>query len=387
MEAIFKAIEGHLHQNGLVDSGCALCGIAENGVVWNKRHDLCAGLEPLYEHLNIKALVFARPSQPYASIIDYLAQTATGAIRPQDCETRIFLHDLPIAKSGHADDLVPLLKDRKSVIIPGQGIISCSPARLEQAFVTYSSVCFACFVKFFTDFLADLKSGNSTSGQRMVFESIASFLDRPAVFDNGLAAGPFSMDQEIISAICKAGRKVVELRLVDSNFGNISYCDGNILYISETGSFLNSLKGRIVAASLNDSSPAPVTASSELPAHLQIVRNTGYRAILHGHPKFSVILSMDCDMLSCPHRGECHIRCSRKRDVCGIPIVSGEVGGGPHGLSNTVPKAIKEKSGVIVYGHGVFTADSKDFNGALKRLVDIENQCRIEYFQRVAAFF
>jgi ribulose-5-phosphate 4-epimerase/fuculose-1-phosphate aldolase len=173
---------------------------------------------------------------------------------------------------------------------------------------------------------------------------------------------------------------------VDSNFGNISYLFNNMLYISQTGSFLDELEGRIAGCSLDKSSPAPETASSELPAHLQLVRDTGSRAILHGHPKFSVILSMDCDMKDCNHRGKCHLVCPRDRDACGIPVVPGEIGGGPHGLCHTVPDAIKKTSGVIVYGHGVFTADPEDFNGALQRLIDIENHCRIEYFKRVSKY-
>jgi ribulose-5-phosphate 4-epimerase/fuculose-1-phosphate aldolase len=332
-------------------------------------------------------MLFARPADPYGTIIDYLAQNAGGTICPKDSETRHFLIDLPVVDEWSADALIRMLSHRNSAIIQGHGIVAYGLDSLEQAFVTFSSVCFACFVKFFSDYLKDTRSGSVTQKQRAAYEAVVLNLDPPAALNQQLAQGPFASEQKMLEAICEAGRTVVELRLVDSNFGNISYLFKDRLYISQTRSFLDALEGRIVSCALDGPEPAPLTASSELPAHLQIIKNTGCRAILHGHPKFSVILSMDCDMESCDRQGECHLYCPKDRDACGIPIVSGDIGGGPHGLCHTVPNAIRDTSCVIVYGHGVFTSDPTDFNGALQRLIDIENQCREEYFSRIAQYF
>jgi ribulose-5-phosphate 4-epimerase/fuculose-1-phosphate aldolase len=386
MEKAYNAHENRLIQNGLVEPGGIVLGMAGEHVSWNKFDTACAELEPLFKNLNIKSLLFARPAKPYDAIIDFLAETSGGIIYPQDSETRHFLSDLPVAESLTVDAIAPLLKQRNNVVIPHHGIVTCGAKTIEQAFVNFSSVCFACFVKFFSDYLKDARSGSVSQKQRAAYEAVVLHLDPPAALNQQLAQGPFATEQEMIASICEAGRKVVELRLVDSNFGNISYYYEDMLFISQTGSFLDSLEGHIVSCSLDEASPAPANASRELPAHLQIVRNTGCRAILHGHPKFSVILSMDCDNGSCEHQGECHLYCPKDRDACGIPVVSGEVGGGTHGLCHTVPKAVQDKSCVIVYGHGVFTIDQTDFNGALKRLIDIENQCRIEYFKRVEEF-
>ncbi|MDH3344408.1 MAG: rRNA adenine dimethylase, partial [Desulfobacteraceae bacterium] len=81
------------------------------------------------------------------------------------------------------------------------------------------------------------------------------------------------------------------------------------------------------------------------------------------------------------------LKCPHDRPVRGIPIVSGEVGSGPHSLCNTVPEAIRNESGVIVYGHGVFTAGKTDFNQPFKNLIKIENNCREEYFDRIGSAF
>jgi len=56
---------------------------------------------------------------------------------------------------------------------------------------------------------------------------------------------------------------------------------------------------------------------------------------------------------------------------------------GPHSLCNTVPEAIRGNPGVIVYGHGLFTTGQTDFNQPFKQLIQIENNCRAEYFNRI----
>jgi len=52
-------------------------------------------------------------------------------------------------------------------------------------------------------------------------------------------------------------------------------------------------------------------------------------------------------------------------------------------LCNTLPPAMKEKRGVIVYGHGLFTVARDDFNEAFADLLNIERLCMETYFKRV----
>ena len=382
---IFKTYLNKMTGNGLIDDGNALLGLADAALDWSHPDDpACEKLAPLFDHLNINALVFARPAESYWTIINYLARTSVVPITPSDCETRTFLHDLPVAENLSAEALIPILRHRKSVIVKNHGIVTYGTVSLEQPFVTFSSVCFACFVKFFSDILAESKSGVLPTNKQKIFESVTALFPKVTqIRPPKLTQGPFTKENEVFHAISEAGKQVVDLGLVDSSFGNISYCANDILYISQTGSFLDDLTGYVDPVPLDGSSCAGITASSELSAHMAIIEQTGCRAILHGHPKFSVILSMDCDVACCEHRGNCHKNCPHKRNVCGIPIVSGEVGTGTYGLCHTVPKALHDRPGVIVYGHGVFTVDETDFNRALHKLIDIERQCRIEYFKRM----
>ena len=384
MTALFDAYKNRFIRSGLAAPSEVLMAVADPtdpAPCWSREAPDIALLEPLFGMLGIQALIKARPAAPYPSIIDYLAKAASGTIYPQDCETRLFLHDLPVAEAMHPEHLAQILKNRKSVILPGGEILTVSPGGLKKAYVTLSSVCFACFVKFFIDLRIARKTGRMTQADRQMIESVRRLLDPLPEFTGELAKGPFDGEEKILPAIYEAGRQVVDMRLVDSSFGNISYRSGDRLYISQSGTFLDSLEDGITRCATDNPSHVPGNASSELPAHLEVIRQTGCRAILHGHPRFSVILSMACDIPDCPYRGECHRFCPYDRKACGnIPIVSGEVGGGEYGLCHTVPNAICDAPGVIVYGHGVFTCDDTDFNNALAKLIDIERRCRIEYF-------
>jgi len=391
-----------------------LVGGIDDTLVWNRKGDEIKILEQVFNKLNINSLVFLRPKAPYDKIIRFLAQEAietNGLIEPKDCETRTFLHDLPVVNQFSADKIINALKMRKSVIVAvpedatgfnGIAVIAHGTVSPEQGFVVTSSVCFACFVKFFADYLENLQLGRATKEYHTLFDSLAFDLHQnlTPVLTPGLppdltlepmdlpdlAKGPFLNEEQIYAAIVQAGRKIVEQGLVDSYFGNISYCRNNILYISQTGSSLDELEGCIDPVPLDGSSSAGLTASSELTAHLETIAQTHCEAILHGHPKFSVIMSMDCDperKAICPHNDRCHIHCPHQRFINHIPIVPGEVGTGPTGLCNTLPKAFGNSPHVIVYGHGVFALGKNDFSKAFATLVEVETNCRQSYFKKV----
>jgi ribulose-5-phosphate 4-epimerase/fuculose-1-phosphate aldolase len=383
MEGMIRKYARKLVSAGYAEAGDPLLGFLDADLVWNRVDAAVPVLEEVFAGLNIQSLLFSRPAEPWRTVIDHLAGKAEGAIFPQDTETRTFFHDLPVVPAFRAADLVSALRERKCVIIPGRGVVTFGTVSPEQTFVTFCSVCFAAFVKFFADFLEDSRSGRVDRPQREAFRRAVAHLDDPASSPPALRQGPFPGEKEILAAMAEAGRATVENRLVDSYFGNLSCLGGKFLYISQTGSSLDELEGCIDAVPLDGSSCAGITASSEFSAHRQIVLYTGNRAVLHGHPRFSVILSLDCDREDCPERGSCHTRCPEKRFAGGAPIVPGEVGTGRYGLCRTVPPVLQEHPGVIVHGHGVFTAGREDFREAFERLSAIENACREEYFRKV----
>ena len=333
--------------------------------------------------LNALALVVARPSLPFADFLVARASAADSVIVPLDTETRTFLHDIPFLRQKElsqdpSKQIASLLANRKGVIVEGVGIVALGAITVEQAFINYSSVFHSTFVKYLQDILAD---GFLLPGEREAFQEFRSQWLRPLSAD-GLAFKETlsGMKDEILAEIETVGRYTVERGLVDSFFGNISASAGKLIYISQTAASLDELKGCIDPVPTDNSSTTGITASSELLAHRKIFEQTGARVILHGHPKFSVVMSMLCETRDCPVK-DCWKDCPHVRLLGGTPVVAGEIGAG--GLAKRVPPVIGSTGSAIVYGHGVFTLGREGFGEAFAAMVDVENFCREEYFRRL----
>ena len=379
--------------------------------------------EAVISGLGASALLLAEPIGACQGTMFALANSAQkagqSAVIPGDCETRTFLHDLPVVDGLEAPGLLAALKVRKGCIVLHQGralLAAAGSVSPEQTFVTASSMAFACFVAYFSQYLRAARAGLLTPKHRAEFARIRALLEadlhRLPSAPPQLLPGPFAGADQARAAMIEAGRAVVEYGLVDSSFGNVS-CrqhtpDGELLLISQTGSALDELSGLIDPCRMDGSSCVGLTASSEYSAHKAIYDGGPARVILHGHPRFAVILSLDCDKLDCPGLGNCHRACATPRAVllpgmpagdardetgadtaCPhlIPIVPGEVGTGPYGLCNTLPTALNAEGGrrgAIVYGHGLFATGREDFREAFATLLEVEHFCREEYFRRVA---
>lgn len=350
-------------------------------------------LQSVFDRMNINSLLFSVPEEPYKSILNSLLRWGTIStgrkkkILPQDCETRTFFHDIPVIDKPTPDNIVNALSGRKSAIIAeGPSVVSYGSVSPEQASVSFSSTCFSTFVKYFYDhliYLDECRERNEVPETERIrtFDSIRSLLDEE--FSKvQLAEGHPQDEESIIDMLSEAGNKVVEEKLVDSYFGNISFFTGDKIFISETAASLDELRTSIDIVPLDGSSSVGITASSEVSTHRKVFERTKARAILHGHPKFSVIMSMYCNK-DCDSRDECHKACPEKRSICETPVVSGEIGTGPTGIVNTVPEAFQESDAVIVHGHGVFCSGKKDFNLPFTRMLEIEHCCRKDYFEGI----
>ena len=341
--------------------------------------------EKILSSLSCLGLVAARPSLPFADSLVRRAKAGESRIVPRDTETRTFLHDIPFLRREELGEdaaarISSLLGNRKGMIAEGFGIVAGGTVTIEQAYVHYSSVFHAAFVKYLLDLLAD---GFLLPGEREAFESFRRDWLRPLSAD-GLAfrSGPLEHPEEILSEVAAVGRYTVERGLVDSFFGNLSCRAGGTIYISQTAASLDELPGRIDPVPADNSSTAGITASSELPAHRRIYEESGARAILHGHPKFAVAMSMLCEEKGCPVR-DCWRDCDKVRLLGDTPVVAGEIGAG--GLAGRVPPVIASPRKAVVYGHGVFTLGRTDFAEAFHSMVAVENWCREEYFRRLSA--
>lgn len=334
--------------------------------------------------LNCLGLVVARPSVPFADLLVRRATQGEHSIVPHDTETRTFLHDIPFLRQSEltgdvAASIARLLGNRKGVIVEGVGIVASGAVTIEQAYINYSSVFHSSFVKYLQDVLNE---GFLLPGEEDLFNSFRSEWLRPLSAE-GLVfrAGPLVEPEEIIREVETVGRYTVERGLVDSFFGNISTRAGDMIYISQTAASLDELAGCIDPVPMDNSTTTGITASSELLAHRRIYEESGARVILHGHPKFAVVMSMLCEEKDCPIK-DCWKDCPKVRFLGGTPVVAGEIGAG--GLAKRVPPVIGGPGKAIVYGHGVFTIGRRDFGEAFNALVEVENWCRDEYFRLLA---
>jgi ribulose-5-phosphate 4-epimerase/fuculose-1-phosphate aldolase len=353
---------------------------------------LVAGPQPLadlavsiLDRLNAVALVAGPPMLPFAQFLVRRAAPGERNIVPRDTETRTYLHDIPFLRQHELGDdpaatVARMLGNRKGIIVEGVGILAVGGVTVEQAYINYSSVFHATFVKYLQDLL---KEGFRLADEREAFARFRTDWLRPLTAAGlSFRHGPLRDHDEILAELARVGGYTVTRGLVDSFFGNISCRTRDLIYISQTAASLDELAGCIDPVPMDDSATVGITASSELAAHRRIYETCDARVILHGHPKFAVIMSMQCEEADCTVR-DCWKDCPRVRFLADTPVVAGEIGAG--GLAKRVPPVIAGPGKALVYGHGVFTIGRSDFREAFQALVDVENWCREEYFRRLAA--
>jgi len=333
--------------------------------------------------LNCLALCAAQPALPFAEYLLRRAADSEHGVIPRDTETRTFLHDIPFVRrselgSDPAAVIATLLGSRKGLVVEGIGIIASGALTIEQAYINWSSVFHSTFIKYLEDVL---ECGFLLPGEAEAFADFRSTWLVPLSADELVfRSGPLIAKGDILDEIAKVGLYTVQRGLVDSFFGNISYSNGDLIYISQTASSLDELAGCIDPVPFENSSTVGITASSELVAHRSIFEITKCRAILHGHPRFAVVMSMLCEEKEQCRIEDCWRDCRKVRILGGTPVVAGEIGAG--GIAKNVPPVIGGPGRAIVYGHGVFAIGRNDFREAFQALVDVENWCRTEYFKR-----
>lgn len=333
--------------------------------------------------LSSNALLVARPSLPFAELLVRRAPPGHRRIVPRDSESRMFLGDVPFlrAEEGATDlpaRIAALLSSRNAGVVEGVGIVAAGAATVEQAYVRYASVFHATFVKYLEDLLRD---GFRTPGEAEALEEFRDAWPDPKP-DEGLAfrRGPLDEPAEILDEMAHVGRRTVEHGLADSVFGNISRLSGGVVYISRTGASLDDLEGNVVAVPLDAPPPAGHGASSELPIHRRIYGTCAARAILHGHPRFTVVLSLLGHGEECA-AADCARDCDRAGFLAGAPLVGGETGAGR--AATKVPEAVASQGIAVVCGHGVFAAGREGFGEPFRSMATLENRCRREYFRRL----
>ena len=109
LELINKYVNKLISQ-GVCNIDTPVFGGLDAEIVWNRLSHRTKTLEKVIDGLNINSILFSKPAEPYASIINFLSKTQESAIFPQDCETRTFLHDIPIVADFDSLKIIIALK-------------------------------------------------------------------------------------------------------------------------------------------------------------------------------------------------------------------------------------------------------------------------------------
>ncbi|GAB6077353.1 class II aldolase/adducin family protein [Hydrogenobaculum acidophilum] len=167
----------------------------------------------------------------------------------------------------------------------------------------------------------------------------------------------------IKNEIIKVAKLAFQEGLVNAFAGNISYTYKSDMYITKRGSFFGDLTEKdIVKVNLNKGVSSK--ASSEFFVHKAIYVNTNKKAILHTHPKYTVLASFFYNKVEpIDSEGKLIFKDAPVLDV--NPPSSSKV------LEEALSLALKHHSIVIVKTHGVFAAsntlmEAYAFTGALE---------------------
>lgn len=306
-------------------------------------------------------------AEPYSTITGYFLENRFREIIPVDSESGLFLPQIQISERTGIESLIKSI-GKNGVIIPSDGcIITGSSKNGELPLILFSIACFSLFVKFFHNILTKKKNGTFSSRDLDYIYKVREYEYKYSPSSNSRST---TQNGDAPLTIESTGMSMVSQKLVDSIFGNISRRDSENIYISESGSFLDDLEGHIIKVPLNGDINSDRQPSSEIEVHRNIYKTTNKKTVIHGHPLFTVILSLDCLPPGCTGSGD-------------TPIVPAESGDGNYNLENSVPGLIQKNGNVIAGGHGVFCSGNDNFEIPLKNMAEIENFCREEYFRRL----
>jgi len=152
----------------------------------------------------------------------------------------------------------------------------------------------------------------------------------------------------ILSQFQTVGRDLFTRGLVSSHSGNLSIRLGDSIIITRRGSMLNCLEEHdLIETGISKNSRSTPLASTELPVHRAIYRETQALAIVHAHPPHAIALSMtETEIVLSGDEG--------LSEGITVPVIGWNMEIKPGGLADMIAQALKQNRIIIVHGHGSF---------------------------------
>ena len=179
----------------------------------------------------------------------------------------------------------------------------------------------------------------------------------------------------ILSQFQTIGRDLFARGLVSSHSGNLSVRLGDRIIITHRGSMLNCLQEHdLIETGISKNSRSTPLASTELPVHRAIYRETQALAIVHAHPPHAIALSM----------AETEIVLSGVEGLSEgitVPVIGWNMEIKPGGLADMIAQALKQHRIIIVRGHGNF-AIGQLLEEAYNFTTALEQSCQVQCLLR-----
>ncbi len=180
----------------------------------------------------------------------------------------------------------------------------------------------------------------------------------------------------VLRAFQQVGRDLFIQGLNSSHSGNMSLREKDMLWITQRGAPLARLTARqLVPVFLEDPACRPVTASSELPVHLEIHLRKGPGAVVHAHPPAAVALSLSQETIQPMDLEGCHhLPC--------VDVLASCEPYDPTQMAGAIGRALESSRIVVVRAHGTF-AWGKDLWEAMHWSSALEHSSRILLLARL----
>ncbi len=179
----------------------------------------------------------------------------------------------------------------------------------------------------------------------------------------------------MLEAFQETGRDLFLAGLITSHGGNLSMRIGDRILITRRGAMLGRLKeGDVVETALDGEDHNAALASRELIVHQAIYRQTGAGAVVHAHPSYAVVLSLQGGPIVPVDSEGAYL-------LGPIPVVAAHQTVGSPEVAQILPPHLLGSPVVMLKGHGSF-AIGQTLEEALMWTSTLEAASRILYLAR-----
>ena len=178
----------------------------------------------------------------------------------------------------------------------------------------------------------------------------------------------------MIDEAIRIGKKLAFYKLIDGASGNLSFKTNGEIVITKTGVMLDELNDEaFVKVKMGDKNEI---ASSDLIVHQKIYEKTKYRAVLHCHGVYNVVLSLNMEEIV-------PVDLEGRMFINKLEVVDGAFGS--ESLAEKIAEIVAKNGIVIVRGHGMYVAE-KNLTEAFKKAAYAEHSCEILFRLRQISF-